>query len=289
MNIPFQAIDWSVVDKTEHRGETGTSWWQTKQFGGLRLRIVEYSPGYLADHWCRKGHIVHCLQGRFISELESGERVELKAGDTYIVSDELSSHRSASEEGVRLLIVDGDFLRWQSPGLLPDRLETERLLLDVLRPGDSAFIRQLLNTEGWLRFIGDRNVHSEADAIGYIQRILANPDSTIHVMRLRGGSTPIGITTLIRRPWLDHPDIGFALLPDFEGKGYSHEASAAIIGALEATRFLTEIRAITRPHNERSIRLLQRLGLRQDRRETVNGEELLVFRRAIERKNADPI
>lgn len=110
-NIPFQSIDWSSIPKVEHPGETGTSYWQTIQLDGLRVRIVEYSPGYLADHWCQKGHIVHCLSGEFTSELENGQAVSLSEGMSYIVSDELSSHRSISEAGVKLLIIDGDFLK----------------------------------------------------------------------------------------------------------------------------------------------------------------------------------
>lgn len=109
--IPFQTIDWSAIEKTEHKGETGTSYWQTIQFPGLRIRLVEYSKGYLADHWCQKGHIVHCLEGEFVSELKSGELVKLEKGGTYVVSDNLSSHRSVTECGVKLLIVDGDFLK----------------------------------------------------------------------------------------------------------------------------------------------------------------------------------
>jgi quercetin dioxygenase-like cupin family protein len=109
--IPFQTIDWTAIAKTEHPGETGTAYWQTVQYPGLRVRIVTYSPGYLADHWCQKGHIVHCLEGEFVSELENGEAFTLSAGMTYIVSDNLSSHRSVTESGVKLLIVDGDFLR----------------------------------------------------------------------------------------------------------------------------------------------------------------------------------
>lgn len=109
--IPFQTIDWSAIEKTEHKGETGTSYWQTIQFPGLRIRLVEYSKGYLADHWCQKGYIVHCLEGEFVSELKSGELVKLEKGGTYVVSDNLSSHRSVTEYGVKLLIVDGDFLK----------------------------------------------------------------------------------------------------------------------------------------------------------------------------------
>jgi hypothetical protein len=110
-NIPFQTIDWTSVEKTEHKGESGTAFWQTLQFGGLRMRIVEYSNGYLADHWCQKGHIVHCLEGEFVSELQNGEEFTLTKGMTYIVSDDLSSHRSVSAHGVKLLIIDGDFLK----------------------------------------------------------------------------------------------------------------------------------------------------------------------------------
>jgi hypothetical protein len=82
--IPFQSIDWSKIEKTIHPGEQGVAYWQTLQYPGLRVRIVEYEAGYLADHWCRKGHIVYCLEGSFNSELETG---------------------------VKLLIIDGDFLK----------------------------------------------------------------------------------------------------------------------------------------------------------------------------------
>jgi hypothetical protein len=113
MNIPFETIDWANVPRSEHKGETGTAWWQTKQFGGLRVRLVEYSKGYVADHWCTKGHIVHCLDGEFVSELQTGESSLLTKGMTYIVTDDLSSHRSTTENGVKLLIIDGDFLKNQ--------------------------------------------------------------------------------------------------------------------------------------------------------------------------------
>ena len=110
-NIPFQTIDWAKVPKTEHKGETGVAYWQTLQFEGLRVRIVEYSPGYIADHWCTKGHIVHCLEGEVINEQKEGENSTLTKGMSYVVSDELSSHRSVTENGVKLMIIDGDFLK----------------------------------------------------------------------------------------------------------------------------------------------------------------------------------
>lgn len=113
-HISFRVIDWPTVEKTAHPGETGAAFWQTIQYSGLRMRVVEYTPGYLADHWCSKGHIVHCLQGEFISELNTGETCTLSAGMTYIVSDELSSHRSFSKNGVKLLIIDGDFLKYKN-------------------------------------------------------------------------------------------------------------------------------------------------------------------------------
>ena len=113
-NIPFQTIDWTTIPKLEYKGETGTAFWQTVQFPGLRIRIVEYSKGYIADHWCRKGHIVHCLEGEFESELQDGRKFNMKEGMTYVVSDELSSHRSRTQNGVKVMIIDGDFLKFKT-------------------------------------------------------------------------------------------------------------------------------------------------------------------------------
>ena len=110
-NYSFQTIDWSSVPKTKHPGDKGIAFWQTLQLPGLRIRIVEYSAGYVADHWCKKGHIVHCLEGEFVSEMQSGEKFQLKQGMTYVVSDEMSVHRSVTEGSVKLLIIDGDFLK----------------------------------------------------------------------------------------------------------------------------------------------------------------------------------
>lgn len=110
-NIPFQKIDWSEVPRTEHRGETGTSYWQTVEFPGLRIRIVEYTAGYKADHWCEKGHFIYCLEGSFTNELRDGRETILNAGMSYIVTDKLSSHRSVTKEGAKILIVDGEFLK----------------------------------------------------------------------------------------------------------------------------------------------------------------------------------
>jgi quercetin dioxygenase-like cupin family protein len=102
-NIPFQCIDWNIVKKTEQMGETGSSLSQTIAFEGIQMRIVEYSENYLSDHWCQKGHIVQCLEGEFECELESGGKFNLKKGMTFIVSDNLSSHRIFSNNGAKLL------------------------------------------------------------------------------------------------------------------------------------------------------------------------------------------
>ncbi len=111
-NITFETIEWSNVEKVANHGETGTAYWQTKLYEGIRVRLVEYSENYVADHWCKKGHIVHCLEGEFLSELENGESFILTKGMTYIVSDEMSSHKSIALKGaVKLLIIDGDFLK----------------------------------------------------------------------------------------------------------------------------------------------------------------------------------
>lgn len=108
--IDFQIINWNHVTQEEHPGEKGHALWQTLQLHGLRIRIVEYSAGYLADHWCRKGHVVHCLEGSFVTEMQNGSSHTLTKGMSYVVSDEMSTHRSFSEGGVKLLIIDGEFL-----------------------------------------------------------------------------------------------------------------------------------------------------------------------------------
>ena len=111
VGIPFQITNWELLPATKHPGETGLATWKTLQFGDLRIRMVEYSADYLADHWCTKGHIIYCIEGDMISELSDGSKHTLSKGMSYEVSDEMSSHRSYSKNGVRLLIVDGGFLK----------------------------------------------------------------------------------------------------------------------------------------------------------------------------------
>jgi hypothetical protein len=108
--IPFQTTDWEKVPVTEHKGETGMAYWKTIQYGDLRIRMVEYSPNYKADHWCEKGHIIYCVEGEMTTILADGSLHQLRKGMSYQVSDGLSSHCSQTEHGVRLLILDGAFL-----------------------------------------------------------------------------------------------------------------------------------------------------------------------------------
>jgi hypothetical protein len=105
-NIPFGVTDWSQVEPTEHPGETGNATWRTRQFDMIRLRLVEYSPGYRANHWCSKGHILLCLEGELHTELADGRVFVLRPGMSYQVADEAEAHRSSTETGVKLFIVD---------------------------------------------------------------------------------------------------------------------------------------------------------------------------------------
>jgi quercetin dioxygenase-like cupin family protein len=104
--FPFVSTDWSLVVPTEHRGETGMATWRTLTFGPLRVRMVDYSPGYLADHWCSKGHVVLCLEGELTTELQDGRTTVLRPGMTYQIGDGAEPHRSRTTTGARLFIVD---------------------------------------------------------------------------------------------------------------------------------------------------------------------------------------
>jgi hypothetical protein len=104
--IPFGTTDWSKIPPTEHPGETGMALWRTCQFGGIRVRMVEYSPGYRADHWCSKGHILLCLEGALHTELQDGRTVVLTTGTSYQVGDHAEPHRSFTTTGAKLFIVD---------------------------------------------------------------------------------------------------------------------------------------------------------------------------------------
>ena len=105
-NFSFETIDWSEIERTEHRGETGLAYWQTRNFGDIRVRIVEYTPGYLADHWCQKGHILFCLEGELRTKLRDGRVCVLKPGMSYQVGDNVEPHRTFTMVGAKFFVVD---------------------------------------------------------------------------------------------------------------------------------------------------------------------------------------
>ncbi len=105
-DIPFGLTDWSKTEQTEHTGTSGMAYWRTRQFGELRVRMVTYTPGYEADHWCSKGHILLCLEGELHVDLQDGRTFLLKPGVSYQVADGAEAHRSHTSAGARLFIVD---------------------------------------------------------------------------------------------------------------------------------------------------------------------------------------
>jgi quercetin dioxygenase-like cupin family protein len=105
-DIPFGTTDWSSIEPTEHSGTSGVALWRTRQFGEIRVRMVDYSPGYVADHWCEKGHILFCIEGELETELADGRRFVLRPGMSYQVADAAEPHRSSTAVGARLFIVD---------------------------------------------------------------------------------------------------------------------------------------------------------------------------------------
>ena len=104
--IPFGTTDWSQVEVEVHPGETGTAGWRSQFFGTVRVRMVDYSPGYLADHWCVKGHILLCLEGKLETELQDGRKFTLLPGMSYQVADNAEPHRSSTDIGAKLFVVD---------------------------------------------------------------------------------------------------------------------------------------------------------------------------------------
>ncbi len=105
-NTPFGTTDWSNVECTIHSGDVGTATWRTRIFGDVRVRMVDYSPGYISDHWCEKGHILLCLEGKLTTTLADGRQFVLTSGVSYQVADGAEPHRSATTVGARLFIVD---------------------------------------------------------------------------------------------------------------------------------------------------------------------------------------
>jgi len=104
--VPFCTVDWSTVTATEHAGISGKAYWRTFEMGNIRVRMVEYTPGYLADHWCNRGHVLYVLEGTLVTELDDGRTFTLTPGTSYQVADGANPHRSSTETGVKLFIVD---------------------------------------------------------------------------------------------------------------------------------------------------------------------------------------
>lgn len=106
LDVPFCTIDWSAVTPTVHAGTSGEALWRTFEMGNIRVRMVEYTPGYLADHWCSKGHVLLVLEGELVTELDDGRKFVLTPGTSYQVADGANPHRSYTEGGAKLFIVD---------------------------------------------------------------------------------------------------------------------------------------------------------------------------------------
>jgi RimJ/RimL family protein N-acetyltransferase len=162
-------------------------------------------------------------------------------------------------------------------------LETERLILSEQTEDDAAFIFTLLNSPGWLKYIGDRGVRNVDDARSYIingamKSYLANGFG-LYLTKLKGTGTPVGICGLIKRPGLAHVDIGFAFLPEYEGKGYGYEAGSAVMNYAKNVLKIDIVVAITMKDNISSIKLLEKIGLNFKGMVTMPGddEELMLF------------
>lgn len=141
------------------------------------------------------------------------------------------------------------------------RIATERLTLSPLSEKDAAFVAELLNTDGWIKNIGDRNIRSEKDAREYIKKVTDNPHITYWTVKLKLERVAIGLVTLIKRDYLQFNDVGFALLPQFFNKGYAFEATKAVLLYLINNNLLEDILAISLKENAPSINLIEKLGL----------------------------
>jgi RimJ/RimL family protein N-acetyltransferase len=144
---------------------------------------------------------------------------------------------------------------------MQNNISTNRLLLNLLTKEDHEFILQLLNSSGWIEFIGDRNVHSKEEAVAYINKILASENLFYWVVRIQGENLSVGIISFIKRSYLDHFDIGFAFLPEYNGLGYAYEAAQEILSIMSVQLNHHPVFATTIPGNTKSIKLLKKLGL----------------------------
>src|SRR5688572_28185895 len=160
---------------------------------------------------------------------------------------------------------------------------TARLLIEPLQSSDHPFILELVNTPGWLEFIGDRNIHSAPDAIVYINKIINNPSIKYWVIKLKESAIPIGIVSFIKRDYLQFHDIGFALLSAFANNGYAYEATTAVLTNILRTYKHPQILATTIASNLHSIKLLKKLGMEHITEIEVENEILQVYGAAIDK------
>ena len=158
-----------------------------------------------------------------------------------------------------------------------DLLTTDRLILKPMTINDNAFIHELVNTNGWLEFIGNRNINSEVEATTYIQKIIDNPNTTYWIVRISENGTPVGIITFIKRGYLSHYDIGFAFLPAYTKNGFAYEATQAVLRHVIHSAEHCHILSITKANNYTAIKLLDKLGLQFDKEIEVENEKLQVY------------
>lgn len=144
---------------------------------------------------------------------------------------------------------------------LPVSLSTGRLLLENICLNDSEFIFKLVNTEDWLKFIGNRNIDSGDEAKAYIKKIIDNPNVQYWIVKLKCNRKAMGVITFMKRDYLEFPDIGFAFLPDFSKMGYAYEATKAVLAYVIQANDIPHILATTLADNIPSIKLLEKLGL----------------------------
>ena len=156
-------------------------------------------------------------------------------------------------------------------------LKTDRLLIAPLATNDNSFILELVNTDGWIKFIGNRNITSEIEATNYIQKIIDNPNTNYWLVKLKDNQTKIGIITFIKRDYLEHHDIGFAFLPNFTNNGYAYEATSAVLKNVIQDGNHKQILATTIPENISSIKLLKKLGLCFNKEIEIDKKKLHVY------------
>ena len=154
---------------------------------------------------------------------------------------------------------------------------TERLLLNIITEEDYDFMQKLMNTDGWIQFIGDRGIHSKEAAIAYINTINGRPNFYYWLVRLKETHSPVGIITFIKRGYLAHFDIGFAFLPEYNGKGYAYEAAREVLSLVRLQPEHQIVQATTLPGNLHSIKLLNKLGLRFTGKIMVGKNELCLY------------